>query len=194
MALIWASAITSKSSLPAQAARLSRILSGGLAVWLLLVFAPAQAEQIYQTPEAFLAETFGETSPEQKVLWVTGELRKKATDILQHRPKSLRSRYWEAGGKTAWMMDELGKERDISFGVVITDNRIVAAKVLVYRENRGYEITSQAFSEQFTEATLRADHRLDRHIDGITGATLSVNAMKRIAALALLYHQHAKNP
>ncbi len=33
---------------------------------------------------------------------------------------------------------------------------------------------------------------LDRHIDGISGATLSVNAMKKMARLALLLHQETE--
>jgi hypothetical protein len=44
------------------------------------------------------------------------------------------------------------------------------------------------FTHQFSQAQLKNGNRLDRGIDGIAGATLSVNAMRKLARLALLYH------
>lgn len=46
-----------------------------------------------------------------------------------------------------------------------------------------------AMSELCLHAGLNADHRLDQSIDGITGATLSHRAAKRITRLALILHQ-----
>jgi hypothetical protein len=43
------------------------------------------------------------------------------------------------------------------------------------------------FTDQFDGATLTAKSRLDRNIDGITGATLSVGAVTRIARVALIF-------
>ena len=45
--------------------------------------------------------------------------------------------------------------------------------------------------DRFIGAALEEGRELDRPIDSITGATLSVRAMERMAALALLYHQHS---
>ena len=42
------------------------------------------------------------------------------------------------------------------------------------------------FTDQFVAARLQSDERLDRSIDGITGATLSVGAVTRIARVALV--------
>jgi len=39
---------------------------------------------------------------------------------------------------------------------------------------------------------LSADGRLSHNIDGITGATLSVGAVKRIARVALVLHDNVK--
>jgi Na+-translocating ferredoxin:NAD+ oxidoreductase RnfG subunit len=41
-----------------------------------------------------------------------------------------------------------------------------------------------AFTQQFSDAKLE-NNKLDRHIDGITGATLSVRAMTAVVTLAL---------
>ena len=47
-----------------------------------------------------------------------------------------------------------------------------------------------AFPAQFAGARLTSSQGLDRHIDGISGATLSVRALSRLARLALLLHRH----
>jgi Na+-transporting NADH:ubiquinone oxidoreductase subunit NqrC len=38
---------------------------------------------------------------------------------------------------------------------------------------------------------MNTDRQLDRHIDGISGATLSVRAVKKLALLALYLHKQA---
>ena len=48
------------------------------------------------------------------------------------------------------------------------------------------------FTEQFDDASLNNNQsmELDRNIDNISGATLSVRAIKKLARLALLLDQH----
>ena len=41
------------------------------------------------------------------------------------------------------------------------------------------------FTDQFKGVSLQADKQLDKHIDAITGATLSRNAMIKLSRLAL---------
>ena len=57
--------------------------------------------------------------------------------------------------------------------------------MLVYRESRGDEVRYPRFTGQFTGAGLNSRQELDRGIDVISGATLSVNALTRLARLAL---------
>ena len=64
--------------------------------------------------------------------------------------------------------------------------RVEQVSVLVFRESRGGEVHREAFVRQYADAALDADNRLDRHIDGITGATMSVSAVNRQVSLALL--------
>lgn len=45
-----------------------------------------------------------------------------------------------------------------------------------------------SFTEQFTNIGLNDESRLDQNIDGITGATMSINAMKKIVRLAIMLH------
>lgn len=149
-----------------------------------------QAETVYQSPEEFVAETFAGQPPESESLWITGELRDTAQAILGHKPPRLRERYWRNGSRTAWILEEIGKHEPITVGLTVEDDRLVETKVLVYRESRGWEVRLPAFTRQFENARLTPDDGLDRRIDGISGATLSVRAMRKLALLALTYHAH----
>ncbi|HEB58926.1 MAG TPA: FMN-binding protein [Gammaproteobacteria bacterium] len=150
-------------------------------------------ERIYQAPQAFVAEVFADTPPAPRSLWITGERRKQVEAILGRRPRGLRVRYWQHADTTrnlhrsAWILEAIGKEKPITVGVVVRDGRIEQIKVLVFRESRGQEVQRPAFTAQFRDAQLDENRQLDRSIDGITGATLSVRALKKLARLALFY-------
>ncbi|MDC9724539.1 MAG: FMN-binding protein [Gammaproteobacteria bacterium] len=142
------------------------------------------ARGVYQTDQDFLAETFNQAVPKSKVVWVKGELAKTITEILGHKYVGLRIRYWRVEQRSVWILEEIGKEKPITFGVVVADEKIETIKVLAFRESRGGEIRHPAFTQQFRDARLDA-LKLDRHIDGVSGATLSVRAMTDVARMAL---------
>ena len=150
----------------------------------------ALGQDVYQQPGAFIVEAFAGEPPSPAKLWVRGQLREEIRDILQRDLKSLRLRYWKRGVRSAWILEEIGKEKPITTGLVVNHGAIERLKVLIFRETRGWEVKYPFFTDQFTGAVLTADRELDRDIDGITGATLSVNALKRVARLALLLDQH----
>jgi len=158
-----------------------------LLVTLLLLFTGthAMADATYQTADEFLDEAFAGSAPEPEVLWLTGERRDVAEKILGHRYPTLRVRYWRNQQRSAWILEEVGKEQPITTGVVIDKGRIERIKVLVFRESRGWEVRHPFFTDQFKGAGLNGEQELDRPIDGISGATLSVRAMQKIARLAL---------
>jgi hypothetical protein len=160
------------------------------AALLLLAFlaAPAAADEVYQAPEAFVAEVLGGQAPEASVLWLSDTLRQKARAVLGHEPGYARVRYWRRGERTAWVLEEIGKERPITVGLACAGGKLEQVRVLVYRETRGWEVRFPAFLRQFSGATLSDGLQLDRRIDNISGATLSVNALTRLARVALLYH------
>jgi FMN-binding domain len=141
---------------------------------------------VYQKPDAFIAEVFGSV-PAPKVLWLTRKIQTGAESILGHPPSQLRQRYWSDGRRDLWILEEIGKEELITAGFVVIDGHIDHVRVLVYRESRGQEVREPAFLKQFADARLAQGDRLDRDIDGIAGATLSVGAMERMARLALYF-------
>ncbi len=128
---------------------------------------------------------------EWQTLWVTQEQRQVMETILDHSFRALRVRYWGQGQRTTWIFDEIGKEFPITFGVIVENQRLVDVVVMEYRESRGGEVRYPFFSRQFQSLGLAPEQppKLDGDIDGITGATLSVRAMKKIATLALFCHQ-----
>ena len=88
------------------------------------------ARGVYQTDQDFLAETFNQIVPKSKVVWVKGELATTITEILGHKYVGLRIRYWRTAERSVWILEEIGKEKPITFGVVIADKQIETIKVL----------------------------------------------------------------
>ena len=156
---------------------------------LILLSASAHAGGVYQEPDAFIAEVFADKPPKAGVVWPDTELKAQIKDILGHDYKGLRIRYWKQQQRTAWVLDEIGKDKPITTGFVINNGRIERVRVLIFRESRGWEIRHAFFTDQFDNASLKDDTQLDRHIDNISGATLSVRAVTKLARVALLLDQ-----
>lgn len=153
---------------------------------ILTVASPAHASEVYQAPAAFVDEAFAGEEPMARAIWVTGDLKKRVKNVLGHAYRQLRVRYWVLGDRSAWILEEIGKLEPITLGVVVENGQIEVMKVLVYRESRGFEIRFPFFMDQYRGARVDSDTRLDRKIDGISGATLSVRAATRLARLALV--------
>lgn len=168
--------------------RIRLLLSALMLLWALPAAADTEAETARFLREAF-AQPAVPVVPE--VLWLTAELRPAVRAILGRDIAAARLRYWRVGHRTAWVLDEIGKEMPITVGILVDDDRIERMRVLAYRESRGWEVQSPSFMRQFTGARLGDKQQLDRSIDGISGATLSVRAMTRMAKLALWLHQEA---
>jgi hypothetical protein len=141
----------------------------------------------------FAASELG-TPPPSSSLELRGPVAGTAERILGHTCPQTRVRYWRAGGRTAWVLEARGKMGPIVAGFVIRDDRIERSAVLSSREQRGRDIQSRRFLAQFEGAALRADLALDRRVDGLTGATVSSNAMRNMARLALHLDTLARGP
>ena len=160
-----------------------------IAFSLLLTATAASAGGVYQQPDEFIRESFGDNAPEARVFWPDDNLKQAMEDILGHAYRGLRVRYWMDNNRSAWILDEIGKDKPITTGIVINNDRIEKIRVLIFRESRGWEVRHDFFTEQFDNAGLQDNLQLDTHIDNISGATLSVNALTKVARLALLLHR-----
>ena len=158
------------------------------------VFVPVSfAKGNYQTSEQFIRQAIGEV-PKPKMLWLNTEDKVVIADILSHKFNRLRIRYWQSASNTVWVLDEIGKEKPITIGIHIKNKEIIKLKVLAFRESRGDEVRHEFFTKQFNFAKLTDDNRLTTHIDGITGATLSVRALTKVARLSLWLNNKALLP
>lgn len=135
--------------------------------------------------ESFIAAAFDGTPPAPTMLWYDPARRAVVAEILGHAPASARVRVWTAAGRTAVVLDEIAHTLPITAGFVVRDGRIEQAQVLVYRESRGGAVQRPEWLSQLIGRGRRGDGALDGEVDGVTGASLSVNAMTRMTRLAL---------
>lgn len=159
-----------------------------IALTLLTLFVPTAYAEQYMTQEAFLNSAFNGKPYVKNKLWLTKDSKAVAKRILKHDYNALRVSYWGADQTTAWILEEIGKERPITIGVVVNGDRIQQVNILEFRESRGWEVRYSFFTEQFENIKIDQEMALSKHIDGISGATLSVRAVKKVAAFALYLH------
>jgi hypothetical protein len=141
--------------------------------------------------KAFLNDAFSGETPPSQTLWLSKDQQAAAKSILRHKYAGLRVRYRREGARTVWVLDEVGKYKPITVGIIIDGGRIEKLEVLDYRESHGWEVKHDFFTRQFIGAHLSATSKrgldLGENIDGISGATLSVRALKKLARLGLYF-------
>lgn len=145
------------------------------------------AVKTYEKPSSFITRHFGKI-PKTQAISLSRAQQSELKKILGHSYAEKRVRYWEDGGKTAFILEEIGKTEPITTGFIIKGGKIVEIKVLIYRESHGWEVSRPFFTKQFVGAKLDGS-KVDREIDGIVGATLSVRALTNLSAAALYLDQ-----
>ena len=166
-----------------------RYLNVALFWGVLIGFAfPAFADDHFEAQTQFVERTFDGEVPESETLWLTKDIRKDVNKIMGHKNfKGLRVRFNRKGDHTVWILEEIGKYKPITVGISIRAREIEKLQVLAYRESHGWEVKQDFFTRQFIGARLSKKWRLDEDVDGISGATLSVRALKKLARLALYF-------
>lgn len=168
-----------------------KVVSVAFCLLVVFIWVPVLAKGVYKTNSQFVQESFsGQEIPPTQTIWLAGEVKDDVKKILGHNYAKLRVKYWRHNDRTAWVLEEIGKERPITAGFFIDQGKLKKTEVLAFRESRGWEIKHPFFTRQFMDAGLNVKNKLDRNIDGITGATLSVSAMTRLSQMALYLHQH----
>ena len=80
----------------------------------------------------------------------------------------------------ALMDNVLGKSMPITFLVILNkEGNIGATEVIKYREAYGGEVGNKNWLAQFTNFTNTSQFAVWKNIDGISGATISVNSVSR---------------
>ena len=169
----------------------------GLAAAVLLgpgVYCAQAAPGKYLEVDEFLSQALTSAPETPEVLFVDADLRERIESILGHRLSLLRMRYWQDSDTTVWVLDEIGKTEPITIGVAVEAGRVKSVRVLEFRESRGYEVRYPFFTDQYSGAALDDGNGIDRSIDSITGATLSVNAVNKVVRVALLCDAKIRAP
>jgi len=154
-------------------------------VALLLIGGSAFAgPKVYQKPSDFIKGSLG-ALPATQAITLNATQQRQVRAILGKRYKTKAIRYWSRNGKTAYILEEIGKTEFITTGVVVKSGKIDSVKVLVYRESHGWEVARAAFTNQFRGTSLNSNGRISKTPRNIAGATLSVRALTKLARLAL---------
>lgn len=167
MASIWVSDMTSKQSI-----LLTALLS--------LIGLSAAAE----SPERFAETVLGALPAEQKVR-LSGDVKEGVQEAYGGRYPGFFVSYWQQNDQRVWALKARGRHGFVHAGLVVQEGRLLQIKVLSSKEQRGRIIETPRFLDQFTGAGLKSGSKLDQRVDGISGATYSVNAIKKMACVAL---------
>lgn len=143
--------------------------------------------------ESFVAAQFT-NAPVVSTLVLTGEVATAVQGIMGYPYPQGEIAYWQTEGRTVWILEGRGRTHTFTAGFVVRDGKLEKTEVLDYRESRGRQIRSRSFTRQFEGALLTEDRQLNRRIDGITGATISVKAMQAMARMALFLDQRSGGP
>jgi hypothetical protein len=140
--------------------------------------------------KGFLLNQLNEINKPQRI-WIDKEKQNYINTQINPSQIKLSYRYWQKNNKTVWILNVIGKERNITTGVVVKDNSIALVEVITYRESRGGQVQHERFTNQYKSKATNSN--LAKEIDSISGATLSVNAISKQVKLALYLSSLIKN-
>ncbi len=137
-----------------------------------------------ESPEQFAEAVFG-VLPATQIIRLSGDVQAGVKESYGGRYPGFSISYWQQSNRRVWALRARGKHGFVHAGLVTQEGRLVQIKVLSSKEQRGRMIETPRFLDQFSGAGLKDGVKLDQRIDGISGATYSVNAVKKMARVAL---------
>ena len=152
--------------------------------------------QVYLTKKQALDIAFpGADKVEKEKQWLTDEQKQAIGKLCLQTIKEMRFTFYygiKNDKPTGYMLIDniIGKSFPITFMTLLnTDGTVRDVEIMVYREPQGWEVRNKSFRHQFYGKDSSSD---SRDILSISGATLSVNAIKRgvykaMAAYKVLY-------
>jgi len=85
----------------------------------------------------------------------------------------------------------IGKSMPITFFVLLdVEGNIISTNIIKYREPYGGSVSNENWNQQFTGKNSSSDFTVGKSVNGISGATISVNSVtKGIRKITLLYEE-----
>ena len=152
--------------------------------------------QVYLTKEQALEVAFpGADKVDKERKWLTNEQKQAIGELCLQTIRETRFTFY-IGKKNDKPMGYLlidniiGKSFPITFYTLLnTDGTVRGVEIMVYREPQGWEVRNESFRSQFYGKDSSSDAR---EINSITGATMSVDALrtgvyKAMCAYKVLY-------
>ena len=164
------------------------ILLTVLSLFFISIINFASSDDKLLSKKEFIQKAFGEKIATKQKLRFKGDVKTTAQKIMGSKYRKAVMRYWIEGQRTAWILNRIGKVKPITAGFIVENCKIVSVHVLVYRESHGWEIKYPRFRDQFKGIGMKNKFQIDKNLDGIAGATLSVNSMRIMTSLALAMH------
>ena len=82
----------------------------------------------------------------------------------------------------------------ITFMVILDKNgSIINTSIIKYREAYGGEVGNERWLAQFVNRNNNSSYKVGKNIDGITGATISVNSLSKGIQKIVLLFSHIKD-
>ena len=125
---------------------------------------------------------------------ITNEIRKKVQKATKQSFYREKLYYWNISKKDttiayAFLDNVKGKSMPITFLVIMNkEGKIINTTVIKYREAYGGQVGQKNWLAQFNNYNNNSNYTIGDDIDGITGATISVNSLsKGIQKITVLF-------
>ena len=156
---------------------------------LLFLVVSVQASDDILDQKKYLKSALGVSDlPMHKYLIIKDDVEDGIYEILKDSYHAPVIKYWKVGNKVAFILEAIGKHEFITTGYLVEDNKISDAKVITYRENYGYEVKYDYFINQIKGNSLKTSNKLSKKLANISGATMSVNSMRKLSKLSLFLY------
>jgi len=163
--------------------------------WYLLILSILLAGPIKESSEKKIYSQFSnDVIINMHTHEITNEIKKKVQNEARQSFYKDKLYYWNISKNDttvayAFLDNVKGKTMPITFLVIINkDGNIISTNVIKYREAYGSEVGHKNWLAQFNNYNNNSNYTIGNEIDGITGATISVNSLSRgIQKIAILF-------
>jgi len=169
--------------------------SFGSLLFFLAVFQFGYSSEIINNCEQFIHSSYSKIdSISHNILELSPKIKNEIENKSKQRFFKSNLHYWnivlnDSTQHIAILDNVIGKSMPITFLVIFNEKgKISTSQIIKYREPYGGEISSRNWLNQFINLNDSSSYNVGSGIDGISGATISVNSVsKGFHKLALLF-------
>ena len=164
-------------------------------LYIFIFTSTSLAGPIQDASEKYIREQFSQdTKIELHILKLEKKMQSKTQALSKQKFFSNKLYYWQISKSDstiayAFIDNVIGKSMPITFMVIMgVGGNIINTTIIKYRESYGGEIQNLGWLAQFNNRNNQSSYIVGKDIDGISGATISVNSVsKGIHKITILY-------